>query len=153
MESRLLAAIAVTTSLAASLWSSSAAAGMIKCHMKYSLKGWSVFYKSATGKGTLTCDNGETIPVTLRAKGGGLTAGKVNIVDGIGDISEVSSVDEIFGKYASAEASAGAGGAAAASVVTKGPVSIALSGTGKGMDLGLTFGAFVIERAQAKKSK
>jgi hypothetical protein len=105
---------------------SSAQAGTTKCHMKYSMKGWSVFYESATGEGTVSCDNGQTVPVTLRAKGGGLTAGKVNIVDGLGDITGVSSIDEVFGKYAAAEASAAAGGAASASVVTKGPVSIAL---------------------------
>jgi hypothetical protein len=117
------------------------------------MKGWSIFYESAAGEGTITCDNGQAVPVTLRAKGGGLTAGKINIVDGIGDISEVASIDEVFGKYASAEASAGAGHAAAARVVTKGHVSIALSGTGQGMDLGWSFGEFVIEKAQAEESK
>jgi hypothetical protein len=86
-------------------------------------------------------------------KGGGLTAGKVDIVDGIGDITGVTSIDEVFGKYAAAEASAAAGGAASASVVTKGPASIALSGTGGGMDLGWSFGEFVIERAQVMKGK
>ena len=143
-----LAVVAAGLSLA-----SDVRAGMIKCHMRYSMKGWSVFYKSATGQGTVTCDNGQTISVTLRAKGGGLTAGKINITDGIGDISEITDLDQLFGKYASAEASAGAGNAAAAQVVTKGPVSIALSGTGKGMELGLSFGEFVIERAQENKSK
>ena len=91
--------------------------------------------------------------MTLRAKGGGLTAGKINIIDGVGEISEVPDIDQVFGTYASAEASAGAGNAAAAQVLTKGPVSIALSGTGQGMDLGLSFGKFVIEKAQGKKSK
>jgi hypothetical protein len=65
----------------------------------------------------------------------------------------VSSIDEVFGKYAAAEASAAAGDAASASVVTKGPVSIALSGTGHGMELGWSFGEFVIERAQVMKGK
>jgi hypothetical protein len=126
---------------------------IVKCHMKYTVKGWSVFYEYATDEGTVTCDNDQSVPVTLRAIGGGLTAGKVNIVDGIGDFSEVNSIDELFGKYASAEASAGAGGAAVASVVTKGPVSIALSGKGQGMELGFSFGGFVIERAQVMKGR
>jgi hypothetical protein len=129
---------------------SSAHAGMTKCHLKYSMKGWSIFYKSATGEGTVTCDNGQSAAVTLRAKGGGLTAGKINIIDGVGDISEVADIEQVFGTYASAEASAGAVKAAAAQVVTKGPVSIALSGTGKGVDLGISFGKFVIERAHGR---
>jgi hypothetical protein len=149
MKSNLIVVVAVVAALGLSP-GSSARAETIKCHMKYSMKGWSVFYASATGEGTVTCDNGQTVPVTLRAKGGGLTAGKVNITDGIGDISGVTNIDEVFGKYASAEANAGAGNAAAARVVTKGPVSIALSGKGHGVNLGWSFGEFVIERAQKK---
>ena len=152
MKSNRVAVLAVVAALGLSL-ASSAHAGMIKCHMKYSMKGWSVFYQSATGEGTVTCDNGQTVPVTLRANGGGLTAGKINITDGIGNISEVTDIDQVFGKYASAEASAGAGSAAAARVVTKGPVSISFAGTGKGMDLGVSFGEFVIEKAQEKKGE
>jgi hypothetical protein len=152
MKSNWVAVLAVVVALGPSL-APSAQAEMTKCQMKYSMKGWSVFYQSATGKGTVTCDNGQTAQVTLRAKGGGLTAGKIDIIDGVGDISEVADIDQVFGKYASAEASAGAGNAAAARVVTKGPVSIALSGTGKGMDLGLSFGEFVIEKAQEEKSQ
>ena len=41
--------------------------------------------------------------------------------------------------------------ASAAMVVTKGTVSLAFSGTGKGIDLGVTFGKFVIEKQSAKK--
>jgi hypothetical protein len=152
MKSNWIAVLVVAAALGLSL-GSSAQARMIKCHMKYSMEGWSVFYKSATGRGTITCDNGQTAPVTLRAKGGGLTAGKVNIIDGIGNISEVTDIDQVFGKYASAEASAGAGNAAAAQVVTKGPVSIALSGKGKGMDLGWSFGEFVIEKAEENQER
>jgi hypothetical protein len=41
----------------------------------------------------------------------------------------------------------------AAQVVTTGTVSLAFSGTGKGIDLGVTFGEFVIERQSAKKKR
>jgi hypothetical protein len=40
-----------------------------------------------------------------------------------------------------------------AQVVTKGPVSLALSGKGTGVDLGVAFGEFVIEKEGAKKGK
>jgi len=124
-----------------------------KCGLKYSLSGWSAVYSTASGSGTITCDNGQSARVSLRAKGGGLTAGKSKITDGSGTFSEVGGISELFGSYASAEAHAGAGGSSAAQVVTKGTVSLAFSGTGKGIDLGVTFGEFVIEKQHAKKAR
>ena len=47
-----------------------------KCTMRFDLSGWSAFYKTASGRGTVTCDNGQTASVVIRAKGGGLTVGK-----------------------------------------------------------------------------
>jgi len=124
--------------------------GPTKCKMEYSLAGWSAGYSTASGSGTITCDNGQAAGVSLRATGGGLTAGKSKI-DGSGTFSEVADISELFGSYASAEAHAGMVGSSAAQVVTKGTVSLAFSGTGKGIDLGLTFGEFVIEKQSAKK--
>ena len=117
-----------------------------KCTMTYSLAGWSVIYSTASGSGTITCDNGQSARVSLRAKGGGLTAGKSKIVNGGGHVSEVADISELFGSYASADVHAGVVESSAAQVVTKGTVSLAFSGTGKGIDLGVTFGEFVIER-------
>ncbi|MFI5397751.1 MAG: hypothetical protein ACHQ9S_19620 [Candidatus Binatia bacterium] len=127
--------------------------GSTKCKMKYSLAGWSAGYSTASGRGTITCDNGESARVSLRAKGGGLTAGKSKILSGSGTFSEVADINELFGSYASAEAHAGMGESSAAQVVTKGTVSLAFSGTGKGVDLGVTFGEFVIEKQRAKKTR
>ena len=122
-----------------------------KCTMQYSLAGWSVVYSTARGNGTITCDNGQSAQVSLRAKGGGLTAGKSRISDGRGTFSEVADISELFGSYASAQAHAGMGDSSSAQVVTKGTVSLALSGTGKGIDLGVAFGEFVITRRSAEK--
>ncbi len=121
--------------------------------MKYSLAGWSAVYSTATGNGTITCDNGQSARVSLRATGGGLTAGKSKIDNGSGTFSEVNDISELFGGYASAEAHAGMVGSSAAQVVTKGTVSLAFAGTGKGIDLGVTFGEFVIEKRSAKKTR
>jgi hypothetical protein len=121
-----------------------AAGKSTKCTITYSLSGWSVFYATASGSGTITCDNGQSARVSLEAKGGGLTAGKSKVTNGHGTFSEVADISELFGAYASAEAHAGAGDSGAAQVVTKGTVSLAFSGTGKGIDLGVTFGKFVI---------
>jgi hypothetical protein len=118
----------------------------VKCEMTFSMKGWSAFYKTATGTGTVKCSNGQTSAVKLRAKGGGLTVGKSSIEDGHGEFSAVQNIDEIFGSYASAEAHAGAVKSAKAQVMTKGEVSLALSGKGRGWDLGVAFGKLTISR-------
>lgn len=120
-------------------------AGEISCKMSFQLSGWSLFYKTASGSGTVRCSNGQTLHVRLRAKGGGLTFGKTRVSNGIGKFSGVSSVREVLGRYANAEAHAGAERSADAQVLTKGNVSLALSGKGEGWNLGVAFGAFIIE--------
>jgi len=118
----------------------------VDCKMKFQISGWSAFYKRASGTGTVTCNNGQSARVRLEARGGGLTAGKSSIENGTGEFSNVKSIDEIFGKYVSAEAHAGAVKSSQAQVVTKGEVSLALAGTGRGWDLGFAFGKFTIKR-------
>ncbi len=121
-------------------------AANVKCEMKFSMKGWSALYKRASGTGTVTCTNGQTASVKLEARGGGLTAGKSSIENGHGDFSKVKDIEEIFGAYADAEAHAGAVKSSGARAMTKGEVSLALSGTGRGWDLGVAFGKFRITR-------
>ena len=143
-----IAAVVATVgvlALAPPVWSAT------KCSLRYSLAGWSALYSTASGSGTATCDNGQSARVSLQAKGGGLTAGKSKIIDGHGTFSEVSDISELFGKYAAAEIHAGVVGSAAAQVVTKGTVSLAFSGTGKGIDLGITFGSLVIQKRNAPR--
>ncbi len=122
------------------------AGGNVKCKMSFQLSGWSVFYKESSGTGMIKCSNGQSMAVKLRAKGGGLTVGKSTIDDGHGDFSGVGSINELLGTYVSAEAHAGAVESAQARVVTKGEVSLALSGTGTGWDLGVAVGNFIISR-------
>ena len=119
----------------------------VNCEMRFSLKGWSAFYKTAKGSGTVSCSNGQSASVQLHTKGGGVTFGKSELVDGLGKFSEVTGIDEIFGTYARAEAHAGAVKSSAAQAMTKGEISLAISGTGRGWDLGVAFGSFTIERA------
>ncbi len=116
------------------------------CEMDFNLKGWSAFYKVAKGAGTITCDNGQKADVTLEAKGGGLTAGKSEVRDGHGKFSQVADIHELYGAYATAGASAGAGKSAEAQVVTKGEVSLALTGKGTGVELGVSFGKLTISK-------
>ncbi len=122
------------------------ARGMTECTMKYNLKGWSAFYKTAAGTGTIRCDNGQRANVRLSARGGGLTAGRTEIRDGIGYFSRVSSIDELFGRYDSASAGAAAGKAASAQALIKDNIHLSLTGKGKGVELGLALGRFTITR-------
>jgi hypothetical protein len=75
-----------------------------------------------------------------------LSVGKSKISDGTGTFSEVGDIRELFGSYAAAEANAGMVKSSAAQVVTKGAVSLALAGTGEGIDLGVGLGEFVIKK-------
>jgi len=128
-------------------WCASASAAEYDCEMTFSMSGWSAFYKTSSGEGTVRCNNGQTLRVKLDAKGGGVSFGKSSIEDGRGEFSGVRDISDILGGYASAEAHAGAGKSARGQVVTKGEVSLALSGVGRGWDLGVAFGRFSIERA------
>jgi hypothetical protein len=94
----------------------------------------------------VTCSNGQSMQVKLQARGGGLSVGKSTVRSGVGEFSGVQSINDILGSYASAEAHAGAVKSAQGQVVTKGEVSLALSGTGDGWDLGIAFGKFTIKR-------
>lgn len=120
------------------------AQGPIDCRLSFSMAGWSMFYKTAAGEGVVSCDNGQRLPVSISARGGGLTFGKSRIDEGIGEFSGVYNIRDVLGGYASAEAHAGAGKSTKAQVVTKGSVSLALVGKGSGWDLGVSFGSFVI---------
>ena len=136
----------VACAVLAGLPSAASAGGKVKCKLSFQMSGWSVFYKESNGTGTIKCSNGQSMAVKLRARGGGLTIGKSTIDDGHGDFSGVGNIEELIGTYASAEAHAGAVESAKAQVVTKGEVSLALSGTGTGWDVGVAVGNFIISR-------
>lgn len=140
----------VSVFIIANLAHSNAQAREADCEMKFSLKGWSAFYKTAKGSGTVRCNNGQNMQVELSAKGGGITFGKSAIKNGRGEFSGVNDISEILGTYTAGEAHAGASKSAKASAMTKGNVNLALAGKGEGWDLGVAFGKFVIKRAQKK---
>jgi hypothetical protein len=117
-----------------------------KCHMDFNLKGWSVFYKTAEGNGGVTCSNGQHANVKINVTGGGLSFGKMEILDGEGTFSEVLNIDEIFGAYLAAEAHAGAVKSAQASVYTKGEISLVLTGSGRGINIGIDLGKLEISK-------
>ncbi|WP_425480825.1 hypothetical protein [Montanilutibacter psychrotolerans] len=134
------------TLLSAVLAPAAHASGPINCTMSFNLSGWSVFYKTASGTGTVNCSNGQSMSVRINAKGGGLTFGRSRIRNGRGEFSGVNNISEVLGTYATAEAHAGAVRSSKAQAMVKDDVALALAGTGEGWDIGVAFGKFVISR-------
>lgn len=122
----------------------------LACTMRFTLKGWSVFYKTAEGSGTVSCADGSTLAVKLSSTGGGLTVGKSTIDDGHGEFSGVKNIRDVLGDYAAGEAHGGATKSGAVTGLTKGEVSLSLTGTGRGWDAGVDFSKFTISEAAAK---
>jgi hypothetical protein len=118
---------------------------LTRCRMAYNLKGWSFVYKTSKGDGRIDCDNGQSAEVTIKSWGGGFTVGKSEIIGGQGSFSGVRDIKDLFGSFAQAEAHAGATKSAGAGALTKGEVSLALAGTGQGIDVGVSFGRFDIQ--------
>lgn len=146
MHKRLLWVSFVLPMLLSAASATAADTANVSCHMSFTMSGWSAFYKTSSGTGTIKCDNGQSMNVNLDAKGGGLTVGKSTIEDGHAQFSGAKGIEELLGSYVSAEAHAGAVKSAKAQVMTKGEVSMALSGKGRGWDLGVAFGRLSITR-------
>ena len=123
-----------------------AAEASVDCDLSFSLSGWSVIYKHASGEGVVVCNNGQRANVKITMNGGGLTAGKYRIDNGKGEITHVRSIDDVFGDYVQAGAEAGVVKSGEAQVLTKGTTSLALHGSGEGINLGVSVGAFSITR-------
>jgi hypothetical protein len=122
----------------------------LTCSMRFNMSGWSALYKTSQGTGTVSCSNGETAKVQLHSVGGGLVAGKSTLDNGKGEFTGVRDIRDIFGDYASAGGEAGAVKTAEGTVVSKGEVNLALSGTGRGWDLGVSINKFSIQPLEAK---
>jgi hypothetical protein len=116
----------------------------VHCTMTYTLSGWSVFYKKAKGTANVSCTNGQTATVRIRVAGGGLSFGKTD-VQGTGTFSVVRGINEIFGTYGASAAHGGVVRTGEAQAMTKGDVSLGLTATGRGFDVGFYFGKFIIE--------
>ena len=118
----------------------------VTCNLSFSLSGWSAIYKHASGTGVVACSNGEHANVKITMNGGGITAGKYRIDDGKGEITHVRTIGDVFGDYAQAGAEAGVMKSGEAQVLTKGTTSLALHGSGEGINLGLSVGAVSITK-------
>ncbi len=120
-----------------------AAAPMTSCTMTYKMSGFSLVYKQYDGLGNISCSNGQRAQVALASKSIGFTIGKSEI-EGTGVFSEVRNLNEIYGSFVALEGHAGATKSVDGQVLTRGEISLALSGKGRGIDIGVTLGALTI---------
>jgi len=149
MRSRYLTLLGVASLLAAGavLPPYAMAAGKtIECRMHFSTRSWSAIYKQMKGTGIVTCSNGTRMHVRISAESVGLTAGKSRINHGVGTFTDVHSIRQVLGSYVQGEANAGMMKSGSVEVLTKGTVSLALSGSGQGIDLGVSVGKFTISK-------
>jgi hypothetical protein len=123
-----------------------AATSTVQCKMRFSTTSWSAIYKQMKGTGTVSCSNGTSMRVKISAESVGLTAGRSRINNGVGTFTKVRSIDDVLGSYAQGEANAGLMKTGSVQVLTKGTVSLTLSGSGRGIDLGVSVGKFTISR-------
>ena len=116
---------------------------LISCTMTYQMSGYSLAIKVYDGTGVISCSNGQHQQVSLSSRSIGFTIGKSEI-DGTGVFSGVKSLNEIYGTFAALEGHAGATTSVDGQVLTRGEISLALSGKGRGIDIGVTIGELTI---------
>lgn len=125
-------------------WASPAAAApMTSCTMTYKLSGFSFVYKQYDGIGNISCSNGQRAQVALASKSIGFTIGKSEI-EGTGVFSDVRNLNEIYGSFVALEGHAGTVKSVDGQLLTRGEISLVLSGKGRGIDIGVTLGALTI---------
>jgi len=136
----------ILTAAAAAFLAAPAEAQLAKCKMNFNMSGWSLAVKRMKGKGSITCSNGQSASVAIEGTGVGFTIGKSDILDGEGTFSEVKDISEIFGTYAQLEARGTATKGGTAQVMTKGEISLAIAGTGRGWEAGVSLSGLTIKR-------
>lgn len=143
---------AVCTAFFAAISSTTAVAADkdVSCHLTFTTNEWSAIYASAGGTGEVTCDNGKSMPVHISAKGIGLTAGKWAIQQGKGRFTHVNDIEETLGNYYGLSANIGMSKAGSAQALSRGAVSLTLTGTGQGFDVGVSISSFTITSAAGK---
>jgi len=144
-----------------------ASGATINCHMIFTLRGWSATYKNTTGmvtvgqlptskraprfrktttgSGIITCANGQTMRVSLTARGGHGSVGKYELGNGYGAFDKVTDINQVLGTYNRGAARTVVQKVAYASVMAKGHIALVISGSGTGWNVGTGFPSFAIE--------
>lgn len=147
LRSALLAASTVAIALVGSSAAFAEDPPSLDCTIRFKLSGWSAIYQRADGSGAVSCADGTSLPVVIRARGVGVTVGKSKITRGSGKFADVHKISDLIGTYAQGDVHAGVVKLGDAQLLTNGKVSLALAGKGEGYDLGIAIGGFTISRA------
>ena len=116
------------------------------CTISYHLKGWSAFYKTYKGSGTISCDNGQSATVNLSLRGGGFTFGASEITEGKGKVNGIEKIEDVYGSYFAMDGHAGFGKSIEGRLAPKGSRSLHFSGKGRGYDLGWSMGSLSVTK-------
>lgn len=124
-----------------------AAEGHLDCTLRFTARQWSPLRGAVTGTGMLMCTDGSAVPVIVDASGPGITAERWNITDGWGVFDHVTRMEDALGRYTAIEGDIGVSAAGTVQTLTKGKLSLGLSGKGKGFVAGIAIRNFSISRA------
>jgi hypothetical protein len=117
---------------------------IIDCTLRFQLSGWSALYERVDGTGIVACSDGTALPVSVQARGAGLTSGRPKITSGTGLFADVRQISDVLGTYAQGDVYAGVVQSAKAGSLSNGKVSLALAGKGDGYDFGSGVVGFAI---------
>lgn len=109
----------------------------LECRISFSSDEWSAAYARMVGQGVVSCNDGSSQPVWLWAEGVGVTAGMWKITDGKGRFHNVVRIDDVLGEYISLSGDIGISKAVTARILSKGEVTLSLTGKGEGFDVGI----------------
>ena len=116
------------------------------CKLEFGMRGWSKHFEQSTGRGTITCDNGQHATVAVIGYGADLRDGAGAFTDGTGTFSAVLDISVVIGSYALPPA-ARVGGARPLGVggaMTTGQATITFPLTGPTSHIPATFGRLSI---------
>jgi hypothetical protein len=114
------------------------------CTMTYKLEGFSLAYKQYDGTGEVSCRNGQKAKVKLSSKSIGFSIG-YSVIEGEGFFTDVKHISEVYGNYISFGNHFGFKNSVDRQILTRGEISLALRGKGKGFDIGVTIGDLSIQ--------
>jgi hypothetical protein len=114
------------------------------CTLRFQLSGWSALYERVDGTGVVTCADGTSLPVSVQARGAGLTSGRPKVTAGTGKFADVRQIADVLGTYTQADLYADVVQSAEAGLLNNGTVSLGLAGRGDGYDFRSGVVGFVI---------
>ena len=116
------------------------------CTLEYTMSGWSAFYSTYNGTGTVSCPNGQRATVNLSLKGGGFIFGTAEIKQGMAKIHNVANMNDVYGGSFAAGGTAGFINYVDGYWAPKGSKTVTLSGKGSGYSLGFSLGSLRISK-------